>query len=199
MKIRISILLISVVLYSCGQYSNRKKDILESFHEVEISMDKSARNLSLMSDDLVNEIKLNSDTQGDVYQSALIVDRTTKGFVYFVDSLHGLITKISQKNGIDDISNHNRLFIEGGKGAELKNRINNTRETLLSVLTETERVKVKSDLVAKDPIEHLTWETELFQHTPAAAVVTLLKKIENDAYHTNIQVLQLLLKRENDK
>lgn len=198
MKIKISILLISVVLYSCGQYSNRKKDILESFHEVEVSMGKSARNLSIKSKELVNQIKEDKGKSSIVFKSALIVDSTTKGFVYFVDSLHGLITKISQKNGIDDISNHNRLFIEGGKGTELKNRINNTRETLLSVLTETERVKVKSDLVAKDPIEHLTWETELFQHTPAAAVVTLLKKFENDAYHTNIQVLQLLLSREND-
>ncbi len=169
--------------------------IKNTFHSIEISMQKAGNSINHLSDSVINHITSNKQKNKETYQSALKADSITSAFTSYVDSLQKSLEEIISSKGNDNIEAHNKLLTEGKKGKALKEKINRTRVQLLSLLTKEEQQLVKSDLVAKDPSEKLTWEDELFKHSPAAAVVTLFEKFKNDALNTKAQVLVELSKR----
>jgi hypothetical protein len=95
----------------------------------------------------------------------------------------------------DDIEQHANMMINNGKGKELRDRINKTREELIGLLKKDAQAIVKSDLVTQDfKVEgsDQSWESVMFEHSPAAAVITLLTKIQGDIRNTEAQVLDIL-------
>jgi hypothetical protein len=169
--------------------------IQNTIHSIEVSIQKAGNSINHLSDSIVNHIAVNKQKNKEAYQSALKADSITSVFINYVDSLKGSVEEIISSKGNDDIEAHNKMLIEGKKGKVLKEKINSTRVQLLSLLTKEEQQQVKSDLIAKDPSETLTWEDKFFKHSPAAAVVTILVKFKNDALNTKAQVLKQLSKR----
>lgn len=187
---------------------NVSKDILHAFHLVEVSMDKSGVNIDQKNKDILSAFAADNakrpEKVGPYYTKAKKADKITKDFIKYVD---GLKTTVEAGAGgrknegdpeaelskNDDIENHANLLINEKKGEELKAKINKTRKDLLALLDKEDQKRIKSDLIAKDG-ETQTWESELFEHSPAAAVVTLFAKIKNDAKNTEAQVLETLSK-----
>jgi len=186
---------------------NVSKDILHAFHLVEVSMDKSGINIDQKNQDILAAFKADDKKRhkkvGPYFIKAKKADKITKEFIKYVDGLKALVeigadgrknendpNAELQKN--DDIENHANLLIVQGEGAKLRAEINKTRIALLALLDKEDQKGIKSDLVAIPTGSEQSWEAELFEHSPAAAVVTLFAKIKNDAKNTEAQVLDKL-------
>ncbi|TYR32663.1 gliding motility protein GldM [Sphingobacterium phlebotomi] len=95
-----------------------------------------------------------------------------------------------------DIAPH--LMINGKRGTELKEKINSTREKLLSLLSEADRKSVSFSLEAQDPERSTNgkrkWEEVNFgSGTPLTAAMTTLTKIQVDAQNAESDVVKLIL------
>lgn len=95
-----------------------------------------------------------------------------------------------------DIAPH--IMINGKKGVELKEKINSTREKLLSLLSEDDRKSVSFSLEAQDPDKSANgkrkWEEINFgSGTPLTAAMTTLTKIQVDAQNAESDVVKLIL------
>ena len=89
-------------------------------------------------------------------------------------------------------------LIRGKKGAELKEKINSTREQLLALLTPEEQQSVSFSLEANDPERPAggkrNWEEVNFgSGTPLTAAMTILTKIQTDAQNAESDVVKLIL------
>lgn len=105
-----------------------------------------------------------------------------------------------------NISKHANLLVAPSgpqKGQELKDKINKARENMLAVMKQFKdnktiqadaiNIERLSDLRAEDTKgAKYNWQAELFEHSPQAAVVTLLTKIQNDAKNTESEILKSL-------
>ncbi len=200
---------------------NVSAEILRAFHLVEVSMEKAGANIDKKNADILKSIDSYvannpSDEKGKNAQvQAAKCDKTSKAALKYLGDLKTLLVDGVDKDGkpnakhsgrkegkqdeeVEDASNmekHANLFIIQGKGAELKNNVNKWRTDMISVLSPDLQKLIKSDLntdVSKGSTQ--TWESELFEHTPLAAVITLLTKTENDVKNTEAQVLDELKK-----
>lgn len=200
---------------------NVSAEILKAFHLVEVSMEKAGANIDKKNSDILKSIDSYvtnnpSDEKGKNAQvQAAKCNNTAKAALKYLGDLKTLLIDGVDKDGkpnpknsgrkegkedgeIEDASNmekHANLFIIQGKGAELKNNINKWRTEMISVLSPDLQKTIKSDLnteVSKGSTQ--TWESELFEHSPLAAVITLLTKTENDVKNTEAQVLDELKK-----
>ncbi len=188
---------------------NVSAEILKAFHKVEVSMDKAGVNVN---DKNINTLKAISsyheknadDAIGtDVYNKSLECKRIADEGVKYVSDLKNLL--IQQADGRkegdpnaelekpDNIELHANYLIIQGNGAKLKQKIDETKAKLLALVPAKDKSIVKSDLntdIEKGQTQ--SWESEMFEHTPLAAVVALLSKTENDIKNTESQILDLL-------
>lgn len=112
----------------------------------------------------------------------------------------------TELKGADNMEKHANYFIvdnakgskeKGWKGKELEDKINNTRKALAVLLKpDTPKVEIKSgimeeiekssglraELDAADTKKYGSWSIKYLEHSPLAAVVTLLTKMQTDAY-----------------
>lgn len=200
---------------------NVSAEILKAFYLVESSMVKAGANIDSKNTDIMTAFQKQMKNQPEktkpFYEKAQEAEKMTKAFVQYVEDLKieittqsGKLTKpeeIRQEDGQlrarDNIELHAYIMIakEGPqKGVELKGKVNETRDALLKLLApfkplaaEAKRIGEQTDLKAIDPEDSkYTWEAELFEHSPQAAVVTLLTKIQNDAKNTEAEILTAL-------
>ena len=188
---------------------NVSAEILKSFHMVEISMDRAGMNIDKKNDGTLAAIdKYHKDiptdpTGTDAFNKSLQVKKIAdEGVSYFADLKELLITTAGgRKDGNPDeevaqasnIELHANLMMNQGKGAEVKAKINEVREKLLAILPKEKQGLIKSDLITEDPKNSSkSWESEMFEHTPLAAVVALISKTQNDIKNTEAQILDEL-------
>lgn len=89
-------------------------------------------------------------------------------------------------------------MINQKKGSELKEKINSTREKLLSLLSSEDRANVSFSLEANDAEKRVNgkkrWEDLNFgEGTPLTAAMTILTKIQTDAQNAESDVVKLIL------
>ncbi|MBC7382914.1 MAG: gliding motility protein GldM [Bacteroidia bacterium] len=197
---------------------NVSAEILKSFHMVEVSMDRAGANIDTKNRNTLAAIDKyhHSDVPGDpvgkvVYDKSVIVKKIADdGVNYFTELKNQLITaaggrKITDEHPEGDpdeevaqpsnIELHANLMINQHKGEEVKSKINDIRQKLIGQLDPKVQGNIKSDLTTDAPKEAShTWESEMFEHTPLAAVVALLTKTQNDIKNTESQVLDELKK-----
>jgi gliding motility-associated protein GldM len=196
---------------------NVSAEILKAFHLVEIGLDQSALNIENRNAAVLTSIdsycaEFTSDTNAkSIQQRAHKVKAIAGDAVTYLDRVKEEVvlgadgrkedsdgdgqTKDEEIVSADNVEQHANLMINQKRGEEIRIKINQTREELLSVLKEEDRSRVKTDLVTNDFTignETQKWETVMFEQTPAAAVVTLLTEMQNDVRNTEAQVLDLL-------
>lgn len=88
---------------------------------------------------------------------------------------------------------------DGSKGAsrELKIQLEKYRQKLLDLLEPEDRKSANLPIDIKDPGtgELKTWEMRNFYHSPLAATITILSKIENDIKTSEGNIVEILLKK----
>ncbi len=200
---------------------NVSAEILKSFHMVEVSMDSAGRNIDEKNKNTMEQIAkyrndVPTDTKGiEAFNKSLELKKIAdEGVKYFQTLKDELITTAGGRKGSDEfpegdpkeelaqasnIELHANLMINQGKGAEVKAKINELRTKMLAVLPAEKQKMVKSDLFTEDPKDGQTWESEMFEHTPLAAVVALMAKTQNDIKNTESQILDLLKESLTDE
>ncbi|MES2560627.1 MAG: gliding motility protein GldM [Bacteroidota bacterium] len=191
---------------------NVSAEILKAFHMVEVSMDKAGVNVDQKNMNSLKAIssyheKNPGDAIGtDIHNKALQVQKIADDASKYVTELKDLLIAQAdgRKEGIadeellrpDNIEMHaNYLIVKdgGANGEALRKKIEETRDKLIGVLPKDKQGLVKSDLTTQtEKGSTQTWQSEMFEHTPLAAVVALLSKTVNDIKNTESQVLDIL-------
>jgi gliding motility-associated protein GldM len=190
---------------------NVSAEILKAFHLVEVSMERAGANIDSKNASILAAINKfvvanKNDAKGIAAKaSAEKVDKVAKDAVKYVRELKELLIANAggRKDGLPDgeildaqnMEKHANYLINQKHGEELRKKIDEWRTSMINALPADKRALVKSDLVITPPKDAShTWESELFEHAPLAAVSTLLTKIENDIKTTEAQVLDELNK-----
>lgn len=197
---------------------NVSAEILKAFHLVETSLESAGENIGKKNQETFKAItKYKGDHPQDpiaidAEQKAKTAMSISEEAVKYFEALkEDLIAKTGGRhedtngdgktedeevNGASNTEIHANLFMVengGAKGKEVKAKINDIREKLLALVPAEKRGGIKSDLVTPDPPKHegatISWESQMFEHTPLAAVLTLLTKTQNDIKNTEAQVL----------
>ena len=109
---------------------------------------------------------------------------------------------------IDDFDTPTRILVgsvedgSAGIGRELKNKLNDYKLKMLSLLDKDDQKNVHFSIDTKDPARtedesSANWELYNFYHTPLAAAVTILSKFETDAKDAESEVVEHLLSRSS--
>lgn len=191
---------------------NVSAEILKAFHMVEVSMDKAGVNIDEKNKNTLKAIETyNSKNPGDavgaeIYKKSVEASKIADEGSKYVNDLKMLLIeqaegrKDADPNGeltkADNIELHaNYLIVKdgGANGEALRKKINDTRDKLIALLPKDKQSLVKSDLnTDREKGSTQTWQSEMFEHTPLAAVVALLSKTVNDIKNTESQVLDIL-------
>ncbi|MFN4973563.1 MAG: gliding motility protein GldM [Bacteroidota bacterium] len=196
---------------------NVSAEILKAFHLVEQSLEKSADNIETKNAGTMKAIdkyhtEFPTDSNGNiVWKNAKQARELAKELVEYIEGIKtqvitGAEGRKEDTNGdgnsddeeltkADDIENHANLMINNKEGEKLRAKINETREKLIALVPKDKQAGIKSDLVTQDYVQEgqsKTWESVMFEHSPAAAVLTLLTKFQGDVKNTEAQVLDIL-------
>jgi gliding motility-associated protein GldM len=205
---------------------NVSAEILKAFHNFEVSMQNSGANLDAANVKLLSAMDKEVEKQGPKAQpfrdKAYQAKKLSDDFYTYIESIKTILLVDDSKNGENprepdgelksakDMEIAVQYFMEnrktGGdkeaKGKELMSQIVNTRESLLGLLDEGDRVNIKSDLRCDDPPknnegEKFTWLEETFHSLPLAAAFANLTKYQNDAKKTESDVIAALSTKIN--
>jgi gliding motility-associated protein GldM len=191
---------------------NVSSEILKAFHIIENGMIHTGKTIDDRNAFIIK--KFDQGMKNDPiktkpqYEKALAVKKITDDAVQAIEKLKQELIDANdgrekegefkgQLKGRDNMEKHAYILVsEQGpkKGKQLKQLINETKANILKLLPENERALIVSaqDLNAQDNPEKkpMTWEEEMFEHTPLAAVVTILQKMENDVKMSGSEVME---------
>lgn len=147
---------------------------------------------------ILDNIKKVQAVSGDLYNYVEELKKTLE------EQGGGRNAETGELNKRDDLDVSPRIMINQKKGAELKNKINETREKLLALVDPKDRESVAFSLEAVDPKKpandgtRKNWEQSNFgDGTPLTATITILSKIQTDVKNAeNVVVRKFLSKMD---
>jgi len=108
----------------------------------------------------------------------------------------GMNSEGTDYEGRENVDEGNRLMIESGKGKELKQKINDTRQQLEALLDPKDRGTITFALDAQDPKHGKSWEQTYFgDGVPMGAEMTTFIKIQSDIKNDEAQVQKKILSK----
>lgn len=182
---------------------------------------KSGRNIDERNKQILAALKKEVDKQPEkakpYFDAANQTENKVLAFVKYIESIKiklegetgGRFPKGTQSEG--QLKGRGNMempayyMINEGHGAEVKNKINALNTDLSAIIKkvphpiDSKKLLSLLELVAKDHPENAphTWQSELFEHTPLAAVITLLTKMQNDAKNAGSECIAELAKSIN--
>lgn len=187
---------------------NVSDTILNAFKNINDSLETSKTNVNLSIDQLFAAFE-NSKLKEEPGRAQPIYDKAKQAKAA-ADELNNYIESIKKQfttagDGIDpetgdlvrrdnmDIAQN--IMINGKEGEKLKQKVNATREKLISLLDEADRKNVSFSLEAKDPVKKGkgNWEEVYFgEGTPLTAAMTILTKLQTDTKNAEADVVKRL-------
>lgn len=190
---------------------NVSSDVLNGFSLVEDSLIRSTANASASNEalykDLQGQMDANPAKVKEWYDKAQHVKAISDSLYNYAEVLKMRIVK--QADGEDgDVKNiRNKEDLEAasrvmlaprtGEGERLFKSINNFRENIEEMLTDSTQKKIIADnLSTRVPDKAGTlgknWQEYMFENIPVAAAVTLLSKLQSDVRYAEGEVLHTL-------
>ncbi len=187
---------------------NVSSDVLNGFSLVDKSLQTTTKNASEVNqgiyDDFDEQMQANPKKVKEWYDKAQVVRQMSDSLFNLAEELKILIVRKSDgKDGdVTDIKNREDLeaatsvmLAPGtGRGGELFNGINNYRERIVQMVTDSaQRRIIASNLSTEVPTNVRTlgknWQEYMFESMPTAAAVTLLTKLQSDVRYAEGEVL----------
>ncbi|MCB9246052.1 MAG: gliding motility protein GldM [Flavobacteriales bacterium] len=226
---------------------NVSKEILKSFHLIEVSFNKAKDNLDAKIGDKIKGLEkesANDPTLLPYLERAKEAREISDEFVAYIQQIIDELTEKAEGRkepegdvdpaslkpyetelkGSDNIELHAHYFFvdnagggkeKGYKSKELEDKINKTRESLLKLLeSDKDTNGVQLDPKIKESVaqgtmlraelepgetKYSSWSKKFLEHSPLAAVVTLLTKIQSDAKTLEAAVVDELSKGEEQQ
>jgi len=191
---------------------NVPDSLLDAFRNIKDSLDKSSDNVTTGLKDTYTSFE-NSTLKDQPARAKPIYDRAkqasavSKALDAYVQALRdtlvaeggGINPSINDVDGRDNLDISPRIMITHKKGEELKQKINETREKLLSLLNPKDRAGVNFSLNTDDPKQsggniHKDWQEAYFgDGIPLGATLTTLAKIQTDNKNAENEVVKKIL------
>lgn len=185
--------------------------VLDAFRNLTVSLETSSKNVKSTVDNAVSnfeatKLKNEPERAKPVYAKAQKIKQAVADLDAYINEIKAELYKVG--GGADpetgDVSNRAdvdispRIMVRKKKAAELKEKINQTRNEILSVFSEKDRANVKLSLNADDPPKKLgiksTWEQDNFgDGIPLTAAITALTKIQADLTNTEADAIKRVL------
>jgi gliding motility-associated protein GldM len=190
---------------------NVSDSILEAFKNLTDSLNASTQNVQIGVDATyasfeATKLKDEPIRARAIYEKAKKASSYTSELNTYVEGLQKLFEAegggynestgdISKRDNLDIAP---RLMINEPRGAELKKKINDTREKLILLLDDKDRKNVSFSLEAKDPPSRggvkKSWEQSNFgDGIPLTAALTALAKIKADTKNAEAEVVKKVL------
>jgi gliding motility-associated protein GldM len=207
---------------------NVSKEVLNAFILVDEGLVTTTENFAKKNQGLYStftkEYELNPTKVGDWKDKAEEVQRRSNELYLFLhecktsiliikeeDAIIPNSTKIDwdEVNGKDNMDHPGQVMIVEGKAAELKKKIDEHREYMLSLIEDKEKYRgtveaIEGILNTELPDVHLehggkkvtpTWETSYFDMLPLASVITLLSNMQANVRNAESEMIDFLLKQ----
>lgn len=186
--------------------------VLDAFRNLTVSLETSTKNVKSTVDNTfasfeATKLKNEPDRARPVYERANKVKQYVAELDAYINETKDLLTKegggVNAESGDvvnrSDIDIAPRIMVRKGRAGELKKRIEDTRNKILSSLDKKEQDGLKLALNAQDPPRkkggvQTTWEDDNFgDGIPLTAAITALTKIQADLRNTESDVVKKIL------
>lgn len=185
--------------------------VLDAFRNLTNSLNVSTHNVQNGIDNTFSAFEA-SKLKDEPDRARPIYERAKQAAAYAND-LDGYITQLQnlmmeKGGGMDsktgDVKKRDntdisyRLMINQGRGKELKNKIDDTRNKMLALVNPDDRQNMSVPLNADDPakrggIRHTWEETNFGDGVPLTAAITMLTKVRADLKNTESEVVKKIL------
>ena len=190
---------------------NVSDSILEAFKNLTDSLNASTQNVQTGVDATyasfeATKLKDEPERARPIYERAKKASSYTAELDSYVASLKKLMEQegggyneaTGDLSARDNLDIAPRLMINQPRAAELKKKINETRDKLISLLDEKERESVNFSLMAVDPPNRggvkRSWEQANFgDGIPLTAAITALAKIQADTKNAESEIVKKIL------
>lgn len=188
---------------------NVSDSVLNAFKNLNDSLDTSKKNVQTGVDQLfatfeATKLKESPVRAQPLMDKARLAKQYADELTKYVDELkagfmkegEGIDPETGDVNKRADLDIAPRTMINQGKGKELKDKINETREKLIGLLDPKDRDNITFTLEASDPKnaplgQPKTWEAANFgDGTPLTAALTVLTKIQADTKNAESDVVK---------
>lgn len=206
---------------------NVSKDVLDAFVIVNHGLHTTTHNFASKNDELYGKFDLaysqNPTKVGDWKEKADEVQKKSDELYDFIteckvdilmvkeeDAIVDGIPDLELVKGKDDTNVPGQIMILGGKGSELKEKINEYREEMIGMIHDHEEFaglvhSIEGNLDTHDhPSEKKgepphSWESHNFDHLPLAAVITILSEHQAKVRNVEADVINYLLAQVDAK
>ncbi len=191
---------------------NVSSDVLKGFSLVDESLNKSTANSTLQNSEIYAELdsamKRNPEKTREWYNRAQQVRTISDSIYNLTEELKWAIVRDADGDDADiydiksrenlESATHIMLAPGTGRGKELYEAINNYRENIIVMISDSTQKTIigdnlSTDVPQKAKILGKNWQEYMFENTPVAAAVTLLTKLQNDVRYAEGEVLHQLV------
>ena len=191
---------------------NVSSEVLDGFGLVEGSLQNSITTSSSRNDLVMNELKqyygVNPDKVEAWYRKGQSVKQASDSLFNYIQSLKVKIAReadgkeadVDNIENIEDLEAASRVMLAPttGEGKQLRMAIDQYREMMGEMITDTTKLHLIEDCLSTEPpykpgINTRSWEEALFENMPVTAAITLLTKIQSDIRYTEGEALSMLL------
>ena len=185
---------------------NVSAEILNAFKVVDDSLLKS--NIAIDKSDKAifaslaqKKEKAETKAKAEIWEPKALQAKKLADAIY--SKIDGYKTELQKASGlndkgeykVDDLDAATRIFIDGGKGKEFYNSLDNFKKQILGISPEIDKEfssKIPIDLntpSSKTGEAKQSWEYSYFHMTPTIAAITILSKFQNDVKNTENQIV----------
>jgi gliding motility-associated protein GldM len=206
---------------------NVSKDVLDAFVIVDHGLNQTTFNFASKNDGYYSKFDLaysqNPEKVGDWKDKADEIKIMTQDLYDFLNECKIEIVSVKDPDAVidgevelekvkvkDNKDTPAQIMITGKKGLELKQKVNDYREHVISLIDNPEEYtglieSIEGNLnthdhpakKAGDP-DH-PWESHNFEHLPLASVITILSKIQADVRNVESDIINYLLEQVDAK
>lgn len=187
---------------------NVDKSVLDAFVMVDKGLRETVENFKSKNERIYSRFEsaasLNEKKVGELNREMQVIKARTNELSDYIDSLKMMLAiKTDGPEGRDDsIKNKENthkaaeIMLVKGKGTELKERIVDYRNILVSKLSEKDslvRMSIEKSLNTSDPPpkegKTPSWEISKFEGYPLVSVITLMTKMQNDLRYAESELI----------
>jgi len=203
---------------------NVSKEVLDAFTLVDGGLTVTTQNFAAKNEGLYDKFNMafeqNPEKVGDWKTRADEVKARSNELYEFMNECKVEIVEVKDEDAIiegevhlaevgqkDNTNTPGEVMIVGNKGSELKAKVEEHREFLLSMIDDKDKYSTTVEAVEGILSTHVpesfyhghkkgvtpTWESTYFEYLPLASVITLLSKMQGDVRNVEAEMLSFLL------
>lgn len=191
---------------------NVSSDVLNGFKLIGERLKSTTDNSSLQNKTIYNTLaeamKQNPEKTREWYEKAQAVKTISDSLYDYAEQLKNKIAVEADGKDADPYSIRNRENTEAtthvmlapgvGQGRKLHNAINNYREKVLEMVSDTVQRKIIANSLSTEvtrtaKLQGKNWQQYMFENTPVIAAITLLTKLQGDVRYAEGEVLHTLV------